>query len=104
MMKALRELIPSDKYSEAFDLIVQYAERERWIPIGWREWTVGPWRIQVNGTRQTRDGVPPFHAFVENQTYVGMMLLHARGGTVGGYENTEAEFIEAMRETLNRKA
>lgn len=45
--------------SEAFDLIAQYAKREGWIPIGFREWKVGPWAITVNGTRDARDGIPP---------------------------------------------
>ena len=54
----------SERISEAFDLIRQYAVREGWIPISWKDWCVGPWRIRVNGTREDR-GVPPYHALIE---------------------------------------
>ena len=62
------------KLSEAFYLIAEYAHRQGWIPIGFRSWTVGPWNITVNGTKEAQeilDGgpvleLPPFHALVEH--------------------------------------
>lgn len=93
----------TETISEAFDLIAQYAEREGWIPIGWREWTVGPWRIKVNGTTETIDGVRPYHAQVEHQDIIAIMVIHPFVGSVGGWKDTEADFITAMQAELNRK-
>lgn len=85
---------------DAFDVIARYAQREGWIPIGWRDWRVGPWRIRVNGTKAARDGLAPFHALIEHDTYIGLMVIHPCGGTVGGWKDTEAEFIAAMKDAL----
>lgn len=87
-------------YSLAFDLIRRYAEREGWVPIGWREWHVGPWHIRVNGTAEPRGAIPPYHALIENETYVALLLIHPLGGTVGGWTGAEEEFIAAMEREL----
>lgn len=87
---------------EAFDLIRQYAERQRWIPIGWREWHVGEWRIRVNGTPESHDGVPPWHALIEHDTIIAMMLIHPYHGCMLGWKETEDEFVAAMKAELSR--
>lgn len=89
-----------EQYSEAFDLIRQYAEREDWIPIGWRDFQVGPWRIRVNGTPEERDHVPPYHAMIEHADIISFMCLNPFTGSVGGWKDTEDEFIAAMKEAL----
>jgi hypothetical protein len=94
----------TETISEAFDLIRQYAEREGWIPIGWRDWRVGPWRIRVNGTRQEREQAPPWHALIEHDTMVAFMCIHPMGGSVGGWKDTEADFINAMKAELEQEA
>lgn len=91
----------SEQFSEAFDLIRQYAERQGWVPIGWRDWTVGPWRIRVNGTGEKRDNVPPYHALIEHADIIALMLIHPLGGQVGGWSKTEENFIAAMRAELS---
>lgn len=88
--------------SEAFDLIAQYAAQRGWMPIGWREWTVGPWKITVNGTHLPTNNIPAFHALVENEEYVALMLIHPFGGTVGGFKDTEANFIAAMQDAVRQ--
>ena len=87
----------SEQYSEAFDWIRQYAEREGWIPIGWRDFTVGSWRIRVNGTRVERDSIPPYHALIEHRGIVALLMVNPFGGSVGGWQDAEAEFCAAMR-------
>ena len=88
------------QYSEAFDLIRRYAVRAGWIPIGWRDFRVGPWRIRVNGTVQEREQVPPYHALIDHDTLVACLCIHPMGGSVGGWKDTEAEFIDAMKAEL----
>lgn len=87
---------------EAFDLIRQYAEREGWIPIGHRKWTLGEWDIEVNGTREPIGQIPPWHALVQHRRYLSMMLFHPCGGSVAGYQQTESNFCAAMRAILRR--
>jgi len=84
----------------AFDLIRRYAERQGWIPIGWKAFTVGPWTITVNGTPEERDHVPPYHARIDHQTIVAILLLHPYGGSVGGWQDAEATFIRDMEAAL----
>lgn len=86
--------------SMAFELIRRYAEREGWIPIGWREFTVGPWRVRVNGTKEEREAIPPYHAAVEKPESIGIMLLHPYGGKAMGWQTMEDDFIHAMSEAL----
>jgi len=87
--------------TESFDLIRRFAVLHGWVPVGFRSFDVGDWQVTVNGTRDARDNIPPFHARVENMRYVGTMLMSPRGGSVLGYEHTEAEFCEAMRTALD---
>lgn len=86
--------------SLVFDLIRRYAEREGWVPIGWREFTIGAWSITVNGTKEKRDNVPPYHAMIVNEDYVAIMLLSPFGGSVGGWQDAESAFIADMEEAL----
>lgn len=94
----------SPQFSEAFDWIRQYAVREGWVPIGWRDWMVGPWRIRVNGTATEQDHIPPYHALIEHQELVAILLIHPRGGTVGGWQDAELEFCQAMQHELQPAA
>ena len=87
--------------TEAFDLICRYAEREHWLPIGWRDWCVGPWRIRVNGTAVDCENIPAWHVLIEHQHIVSFMLIHQTGGTVGGWAGTEEAFISDMKATLD---
>lgn len=84
------------QFSQAAWLVMLYAERKGWIPIGHRVWMVGEWRIEVNGTRDQIGNVPPFHMLVENTRYLGTMLMQPYGGKIGGYKDTEREFVQAM--------
>lgn len=90
--------------SEAFDLIRQYAVREGWIPIGFRTFTVGPWTVTVNGTKDEREAVPPWHAKVAHGEIISIMLLHPFGGSAVGWCSTEDEFIADMKRTLANSA
>lgn len=92
--------MPTETYSLAFDLIRQYAEREGWIPIGFRSWQVGPWLIKVNGTSDERAGIPPYHALIQHEQIIGLLLINPFGGTQGGWHDTEDEFIAAMQQEL----
>ena len=84
----------------AFDLIRQYATLQGWIPIGHKMFTIGDWRVEVNGTRKVIGKLSPFHALVENQRYIGAMVMHPYGGSVGGYKDTEPEFVAAIRAAI----
>lgn len=90
--------------SEAFELIRQYAVREGWIPIGFRTFTVGPWMVTINGTKDEREAIPPWHAKVEHAEIISIMLLHPFGGSTVGWCNTEDEFIADMKRTLTNPA
>lgn len=90
-----------ENVSLAFDLIRRYAEIQGWIPIGWRVFTVGPWEVTVNGTKDERDGVPPYHAMVHKPESIGMALIHPFGGKVAGWKTFEDDFIAAMSEACN---
>lgn len=91
---------PTPPITLAFDLIRRYAEKQKWIPIGWRNFTVGPWDITVNGTGEERDSIPPYHARVEHRDIVAIMLIHPFGGSVGGWRDAEKDFITAMEAAL----
>mgnify|MGYP001567339052 FL=1 len=69
---------------EAFDWIRQYAVREGWIPIRWKDFRIGPWRIRVNGTPTMCQDVPPWHALIEHEDIIALLLIHPMGGIVGG--------------------
>ena len=73
-------------------LVAGYCKRRGWIPVGRRSFDVEEWHVRVNGSREPWDDLAPFHALAENTRYVGMLLFSAHGGTVGGYQHTEAEF------------
>ncbi len=90
----------SEQICEAFDLIRQYAEREGWIPIGWKDFTVGPWRIRVNGSPQIREDIRPYHALIEHQDVVALMLISPFGGSVGGWSQAEDDFVATMKAEL----
>jgi hypothetical protein len=55
----------------------------------------------VNGTRDERDGIPPYHALVEHDDVVALMLINPFVGTVGGWQHTERDFCEAMQAALS---
>lgn len=92
---------PHPPIALAFDLIRRYAEREGWIPIGWRTFTVGPWTVTVNGTPEQRDDVPPWHALIVHRDIVALMLIHPFGGSVGGWQDAEEIFVRDMEAALN---
>ena len=84
----------------AFSLIRDYAIREGWTPIGFRSFAVGPWKVTVNGTKDEQSGIPPFHALVEHADIIALMLINPFGGSVGGWQKAEDEFITAMQAAL----
>jgi len=87
-------------YSEVFDLIRQYAVLRGWIPIGWKDFRVRDWRIRVNGTRQAREGVPPYHALIEHEYLLAVMICNPHRGNVAGWSETEWTFCRDMRAAL----
>lgn len=86
--------------SLAFSLIADYAIRQGWTPIGFRSFTVGPWTVTVNGTKTQRDGISPFHAHIAHDEIVALMVINPFGGSAGGWDRTEDEFIAAMQSAL----
>lgn len=91
---------PDPPITLAFDLIRRYAERQGWIPIGWRAFTVGPWEVTVNGTREDRELIPPWHARIVHRDIVAFLLLHPFGGSVGGWREAEEIFVRDMEAAL----
>lgn len=89
---------------EAMSLVAEYAEKQGWIPIGFKTFTVGDWTVTVNGTRQIRDELPAFTAKAENTRVVGVLIFDAFGGRAGGYLNIEDDFCEAMKRELEKVA
>jgi hypothetical protein len=89
-----------EQITQAFHLIACYAERQGWIPIGWRVFAVGPWTVTVNGTKEPRDHLPPYHALIEHRDIVALMVLSPFGGTVGGWAAAEATFIADLERAL----
>ena len=87
----------TERISEAFDAIASYCLRHGWTPVGLRSFSVGPWDVTINGTRETVDNLRPFHASVVHRDLVGLMILYPYGGTVGGWGETEAQFIADMK-------
>lgn len=85
-----------ETYSLVFDLIRRYCEREGWIPVGWRVFTVGPWTITVNGTPAEHENVPPYHALIAHQDIVAFLLLNPFRGTVGGWSGAEDALIRDL--------
>jgi hypothetical protein len=83
--------------SAAFMAIADYATQQGWTPIGFRSFTVGPWEITVNGTKERCDDVEPYHARVVHQDIIAIMVLHPYGGSVGGWQGAEDQFIADMR-------
>jgi hypothetical protein len=91
---------PDPPITLAMDLIRRYAGQRNWIPIGWRAFMVGPWDITVNGTREARDGIPPWHARAVHQDIVAILLFDAFGGSVGGFRDAEEWFIQDLERAL----
>ena len=87
---------PDLQFSVAFNAIVTYAEAQKWIPIGFRTCTVGPWEITVNGTTERHADVEPYHALVVHQDVVAIMVLNPMGGSIGGWQGAEDQFIKDM--------
>ena len=88
-MKALPEL-----YVE----VLEYCRRQGWVPVGWRSWDLGPWKITVNGTKAERDGVPPFHVLIERPEFLGLILIGPDGGNVVGLPpSAEDDVIRLVR-------
>ena len=88
--------------SEAFTLIRDYALQQGWTPIGFRSFQVGPWRVTVNGTTDEREQIPPYHALIQHDDIIALMLISPFGGSVGGWQRAEDEFIVDMQAALAR--
>jgi hypothetical protein len=91
---------PDPPITLAFDLIRRYAERQGWIPIGWRPFTVGPWDVTVNGTPEERDDIPPWHARIVHRDIIAFLLIHPFGGKAAGWRGAEEDFIRDMEAAL----
>ena len=92
----------SEPMTLVFEVIRRYAVPEGWIPIGWRAFDVGPWKVTVNGTREKRDDIPPYHVRIEHREIVAFMLVHPLDRSVGGWGETEATCARAMEAELAR--
>ena len=90
----------NDRICEAMSLVADYALAMGWTPIGDRSFSVGDWDVRVNGTKAEVGHIPPFHVCVTNRVYMGIMLFSPFGGSVGGYQGTEGEFIAAMKKAI----
>lgn len=88
------------RISVAFQLIADYALKQGWVPVGHRTFTVGDWSIRINGTPLEINGLEPYHALIENERIVAMMVISPFGGTVGGYQMTEDMFIDDMKKAV----
>lgn len=77
--------------------IADYATAQGWAPIGFRTFTVGPWDITVNGTKERRDGLQPYHASVMHRDIIAIMVLNPFGGVVGGWSGAEEQFIADLK-------
>ena len=85
---------------EAFALIADYAIAKGWTAIGWLEFAVGPWKIVVNGTDDTRDDVPRYHARIVHQDVVAIIVTSPFGGSIAGWQGAEDEFIADMEAAI----
>ena len=86
----------------AMDLIARYAVLQGWVPIGYRSFTVGKWDITVNGTKNQVGLLPPWHAQVEHQDIVAILVFDAHGGTAGGWNGAEQLFLADMEAAIVR--
>lgn len=90
----------NEPISEIFVLIAEYAHRQGWIPIGWREFSIGPWDITVNGTKERRDDLDPYHARIVHRDIVAILILSPFGGGVGGWGGAEEALIKDLKSAL----
>lgn len=67
-----------------FDAIAQYCTHQGWVPVGWREFTVDRWRFQMNGTKEERESVPPYHCAITDHDLSVFILVHPFGGGITG--------------------
>lgn len=97
----------SEKYSEAFALIAEFAIALGAAPLTkhtgcWEHRLGDRWLIAVNGHRtptkcSTGCEVPPFHAYVEHDGWPGG-LIAPNGGTMVGYgHEMEDELIAELK-------
>lgn len=92
---------PDPPITLLFDLLARYAQRQGWIPIGYRRFDVGPWSVTVNGTPEVVGDVPPYHALIEHKDIVALILCSPFGGwVVGGWSGAEEDFIHALEAAL----
>ena len=87
------EAVEHQGIPEIFDWIIQLAEKHGRMPVGF--WDMSPkdgWRLVVNGTKDERDGVPPWHALVEHRGLPVALVNPAGGGVIGHDE----DFVIAM--------
>ena len=91
---------PDPPITLAMDLIRRYAERQGWIPIGYREFTVGDWDITVNGTGEDRDLIAPWHTRAVHREILAMLVFSAHGGSAVGWREAEEMFIRDLERAL----
>lgn len=92
----------TEKLSLAMVLVAEYATKKNWLPIGDRSFTVGEFDVRVNGTPVEVDGIPPWHVRADHRLYMGMLLFSPAGGGAIGFQGTEDEFIETLKEAIEK--
>ena len=85
---------PNPPMSAVFAAIADYCLQQGWVPVGFRQFTVGAYRFTMNGTKTERDGVAPFHCAVEQGDLEAVILVNPFGGSITGIGRSLLTSIE----------
>ena len=95
--KTLGEAVEQNGVLVCFDLIRQLAEKHGRIPVGfWKHELAPKWTLTVNGTKDKRDNIPPYHAIVVGENKGGwpiVAMMHPAGGSVIGGSQDDIECV-----------
>lgn len=102
MSETLGEAVARQGVTLVFDRIVALAERDKRIPVGfWVRPLKADWTLTVNGTGETRDNIPPYHASITGLTATGwpiVAIISPAGGNIIGC--TEDEILAVLDAAL----
>lgn len=90
----------SQPHESLMELVCSYCERRNWIPVGQREFSIGDWRLIVNGSGVTWKGVLPWHVLADHQVHMATVMFSAFGGTAVGYHEAETDLRAALLDAL----
>jgi hypothetical protein len=91
-MTTLGEAVDKNGPLLCFELIRQLAEKVGRIPVGFWEYALSAdWKLTVNGTKEKRDEVMPYHARIVGVGKAGWpivaILNPAQGSVMGGTQD-----------------